>query len=119
MMKEVTVGLIGNSSSSSLIFMADKIDDLKLGFENLIIELVVPGIRLGAISVKAGRTQSSPTGPPSDSPMPFTTIHSRQDHHSHGCHLHPLFLAAEGEAACRETQKTSRRKHEEQLNLEQ
>ena len=81
--REITVGLNGNSSySSSLIFMADKIDGLKLGFENLIIELVVPGIGLGAISVKAGRTQSSPTGPPSDSPMPFTTIHSRQDHHS-------------------------------------
>ena len=62
--REITVGLNGNSSSSSLIFMADKIHGLKLGFENLIIGLVVPGIRLGAISVKAGRTQSSRTGPP-------------------------------------------------------
>ena len=80
------IGLNGNSSSSSfsLIFMVDKIDGLKLGFENLRIGLVVPGIEFGAISVKAGRTRSSRIGPPSDSPTPFTptTIHSRQDHHS-------------------------------------
>ena len=42
--------------------MADKIDGLKLGFENLIIELIIPGIRLGAISVEAGRTRLSLTG---------------------------------------------------------
>ena len=110
--REITVGLNGNSSSSSLIFMADKIHGLKLGFENLIIELVVPGIRLGAISVKAGRTQSSPTRPPSDSPMPFTptTIHSRQNHHSQ-----PTWLPSSSSMifisccwrrnTCRETQK--------------
>ena len=54
MMKEVMVGLIGNSCSSFLIFMADKIDGLRLGFENLIIGLVIPGIGLGAVSVEAG-----------------------------------------------------------------
>ena len=43
--REITVGLNGNSSDSfSLIFMVDKIDGLKMGFENLIIGLVVPGI---------------------------------------------------------------------------
>ena len=42
--------------------MIDKIDCLKLGFENLRIGLVVPSIGLGAVSVEAGMTWSSCTG---------------------------------------------------------
>ena len=37
--------------------MADEIDALKLGFENLRIGLVVPSIGLGAVSVEADMTR--------------------------------------------------------------
>ena len=85
--------------------MADKIDGLKLGFENLIIKLVIPSIKLGAISVKAGRTlyrvvpDHHRTRRRLSHPQPFThaktTIVSQ-----HGYHLHPpwpSFLTTKGE----------------------
>ena len=36
--------------------MADEIDGLKLGFENLRIGLVVPGIKLGVVNIEADMT---------------------------------------------------------------
>ena len=114
--REITVGLNGNSSDSfSLIFMVDKIDGLKMGFENLIIGLVVLGIY-----VKAGRTRLSHTKPPSDSSTPFTptTIHSRQDHHSQPIGLPSSFSITFisycwRRNTCRKTQKTGEENKED------